>query len=232
MTNLPRKITRKIATTLVSDEKADLASLLAEAFRPAVSERSLPAEVKVPELTEAHRAALARLPEVFGKVQVTEPRLLTQQEAAALVEERQTIDLLMGVLKKRKDETLRENLANHLDKTAERTGVAGPETPTNDAGHYLVKQDVPVEGTGMKVQGIVSEGKATIDSARLKVLHEEGVLTRAEYLALTKVPEVDRVFDAAKARKAILADPSLLDKIAGATRQPSKTFTVKVAQDK
>jgi len=231
LTNLPVALTDQIARLLKENPKSDLIQLLADSFTESGSERNLPQEVKVPTLTKAHTEALARLPEVFGKVRVTEPRRLTDEELTALVEERETIDTLMAVLKKRKEETLRENLANHLDRVAESEGLVNPESAeTNDAGHYLVKQDFPVDGTDKKVQAIVSEGRPLVDSARLEELHQQGHISRADYLAITSVPPVARVFDADKARKAILKNPALLNAIAPATRKPKKTLTIKVAK--
>lgn len=211
---------------------ADLPALLVEAFVPKTDKETVArTSVKVPALTDQNRTDLKVLPEIFGQVQVSEPRALTDTEAKALVEERDVIDRLMLVLKKRKDETLRSNLANHLDALAEEAGLVTEDTPRDKDGHYIVKQDVPVEGTGRKVQGIVSTGKATVNSADLLDLHNEGILSREEYLALTSVPPVQRVFDPAKAKKAILKNPALIDKIAQATRAPNQTFSVKVAND-
>lgn len=211
---------------------ADLPALLVEAFVPKTDKETVArTSVKVPALTDQNRTDLKVLPEIFGQVQVSEPRALTDTEAKALVEERDVIDRLMLVLKKRKDETLRSNLANHLDALAEEAGLVTEDTPRDKDGHYIVKQDVPVEGTGRKIQRIVSEGKASVDSAMLERLHEEGVLSREEYLSLTSPPTVKRNFDPDKARKAVLKDPALLEKIAAAVKAPRKTNTIKVAND-
>ena len=227
-TGLDEQAITQIADTLRASKDADLVALLVDSFTVSTTSTA-PMKVKVPVLTDQHRADLKALPEVFGKVQVTEPRLLTEAETRDLVIERDTIDRLLTVLSKRKDETLRENLANHMDRLAEEEGIATEETDAK--GHYFVKQDVPVEGTGRKIQRIVSEGKASVDSAMLERLHEEGVLTRQEYLSLTSPPTVKRNFDPDKARKAVLKDPALLEKIAAAVKAPRKTNTIKVAND-
>lgn len=227
-TGLTDQALTQIADTLRSSSDADLVALLVDSFTVTTTSTA-PVPVKIPALTEQHKADLRALPEVFGKVAVTEPRLLTETELRDLVVERDTIDRLMAVLKKRKDETLRENLANHLDRLAEEQGVSTDDTDAK--GHYFVKQDLPVEGTGRKVQRIVAEGRATVDSAMLARLEEEGALTREEYLSLTSLPEVKRNFDPDKARKAVLKNPALLEKIAVAVNAPRKTVTVKVAND-
>lgn len=229
--NIDRFRRELVLSGLRAKPDADLPALLVEAFVPRTTSTTSPVNVKIPALTEQHRKDLAALPEVFGKVAVTEPRLLSEAELRDLVTERDTIDRLLTVMKKRKDETLRENLANHLDRVAEEQGLVSEGEETDAKGHYFVKQDAPVEGTGRKVQAIVSESKATVDSGALLDLLNEGILTRAEYLALTSEPEVRRVWDPAKARKAILKDPSLLDKVAQATLAPRRTLTIKVAND-
>lgn len=227
--DLPALFT-KVAQDLREHPDRDLVQALADAFVEDVSERHGPKDVAIPTLTDAHIKALSHLPEVFAKVKVTEPRRLTHDEIVTLIDERETIDTLLGVLKKRKDETLRENLAYHLDRVAEDEEIVTEHVETNDAGHYLIKQDLVVDGTGKKVQAIVSEGKPVVDSARLEDLHRAGLISRADYLQITSPPAVTRVFDAEKARRAILKDPSLLAKIAQATKKPKKTLTIKVAK--
>lgn len=230
MTDLTKAQTDK-AIKAITTENADIAQVLTETFTPDTTSVA-PATVKIPVLTEAHLKALKTLPEVFARVTPSEPRMLTEQEQQALVAERDTVDLLLSLLKARKDGSLREHLANHLDRLAEEEGLASEGDVTDKKGHYFVKQDVPVEGTGRKVQRIVSEPKPRIDSAALLRMHEEGDLSREEYLSLTVVPEVSRVFDEPKARKAIKKHPHLLRKIAQATTRPDPTITIKVADDR
>lgn len=191
-----------------------------------------PKAVAAIKITDEHRQALARIVEEYGQVVPETPRLLTPDEQAAIVAERDTIDVILGLLTKRKDTSIREAIANHLDRLAE-AEAGGPDAArerygVNKDGHYTVKQDVPVEGTTRKMQGIVGEPSPTVSSEALLEAHERGDLTREEYLAITRVPEVGRVFDEAKAREAIKKDPELLFKIARTTVKPAKTLTIKV----
>lgn len=197
-------------------------------------EEVTPAAVKPIRITEEHRAALAAIVEQYGEVAPETPRLLTEQEQAAIVRERDTIDTILNLLKKRKDESIREALANHLDRLAE-AEAGGPEQAEarwgkDKYGHYTVKQDVEVPDTGKKIQGIVGEPKPTVSSAALYQAHLRGDLSREDYLAITKVPEVQRVFDEDKARAAIKKNPAILLKIARATEVPAKTLTIKTAK--
>lgn len=190
-----------------------------------------PEAVKPIPITEAQKAALARIVDVYGQVAPSSARALSKEEQKALVEERDVIDEVLGLLAARKDKSIRETIANHLDRVAEKNG-ADEHSPKDRNGHYAIKQDEPVEGTMRKMQRSVSDPKATVSSAMLLDLHNAGVLDRAEYLSLTSVPEVSRTFDEAKARKAIKANPGLLSKIAQATTKPAPTTTIKVVPHK
>lgn len=187
-----------------------------------------PEAIKPSPITEAQKEALAKVADVYGRVAPSSPRLLTKDEAKDIVEERQVIDTVLGLLEARKSKSIRETIANHLDRLAEKDG-ADEHTEKDRNGHYALKQDVPVEGTEVKMQRSVSDPKATVDSARLADLHAAGLIDRATYLSITSVPPVARIFDEAKARKAIKANPGLLSLIAQATTKPAKTTTIKVA---
>ncbi len=193
-----------------------------------------PEAVKPMPITEEQKAALARIADIYGSVAPSSARALSKDEAKAIVEERVVIDTVLGLLEARKSKSIRETIANHLDRLAEKDHdhPADEHTEKDANGHYARKQDVPVEGTSLKMQRSVTDPKASVSSALLRDLHIAGVFDRAEYLSLTSVPEVDRVFDEAKARKAIKANPGLLSKIAQATTKPAKTTTIKVAPNK
>lgn len=188
-----------------------------------------PEAVKPIPITEEQRAALAKIPEIYGKVAPSSARILSKAEAKDIVEERAVIDTVLGLLAARKDKSIRETIANHLDRDAETHLGADEHTEKDANGHYALKQDFPVEGTSLKMSRSVTDPKATVSSAMIEELHKAGVFDRAEYLSITSVPEVARNFDEAKARKAIKANPGLLSKIAQATTKPAKTTTIKVA---
>lgn len=228
-----KKAQTDAALKAIDADKESLAEVLTEVFAPktTVSHSEAPAKLKTVAMTEAHKAAIERLPEVYALVTPEVPRMLNDEELASIVDERTVIDSLLTLLKKRKDDSIREALAYHLDKVAEAEGTAGPESETDKNGHYYVRQEVSVDGTGKKVQRIVSDPTPQVSSALLLELYEEGVLTRKEYLDLTSVPTVARNFDEAKARKAIRKDPALMTKIAQAVTRPNPTITIKVAND-
>lgn len=222
--------TQKTAAIKALDEKTPVAQVLTDTFAPKVSaaHHDAPDTLKPSVLTQAHKEALRRLPEVYGQVAPESPRLLTDDEVEALVDERTVIEALLSLLKSRKDTSIRETLAYHLDRVAESEGIAGPETPTDTRGHYYVKQELEVPEALRKVQRIVSDPKPVVDARMLLDLHEEGVLSREEYLSVTSVPEVARNFDEDKARKAIRKNPALMTKIAQAVTRKDPTITIKV----
>ena len=225
----------KQAMIQIETGKATFGEVLASVLHGEVTREEVTPTALVPiKITEEHRAALAAIVEQYGQVAPETPRLLTEAEQVALIKERDTIDTILGLLKKRKDESIREALANHLDRLAE-IEAGGPEAAEakygkDKHGHYTFKQDVPVPGTDKKIQGIVGEPKPVVSSTALYEAHERGDLTREEYLAITKVPDVKRVFDEEKARAAIKKNPDLMFKIARATEVPAKTLTIKTAK--
>lgn len=186
---------------------------------------------KVAAITEAQRASLTALPSVYGQVVPTERRILTPVEITALMRERDEIDAVLALAKKRKEGTLRETLANHFDVALEDNEGFDPETPIDDKGHYICStpQEVEAEGTGRKFVMSASNPSPTVDSALLEAAHLAGIISRPDYLALTSLPEVARVFDQDKARKAIKANPALLSLVARAAKAGTPVNTLRIS---
>lgn len=159
---------------------------------------------------------LTRLPEVFGKVNPTEVRELTDDEIAAIADERNVIDGLASLLKERKEDGIREIIALHFDKVAERTGLVKDDTATDDKGHYLLKQEQVVGDQKFSRQ--LSTKKPSLDGESLLAAYERGDITREEYLSCTR--EV-RVYDETKTRAAFKKNPLLLVKLRKAMRKGS-----------
>ncbi len=193
--------------------------------------------VAPPAITDKQKAALARIPDLYGKVTPTTIRLLTDEELRDLVEERQLIDDIVKFLNARKTETIRETLAYHLDllaeADAEKAKAEGlhfdPLTTDAKGEHYAVKQDVQVPDSEHVVARTVTGGKPVLTIAAVEKAHKEGLIDRPTYLAITKTPEVSRVLDSDGMAKAIKKDPSLLFRLADLTDpvKPGTTITVK-----
>lgn len=181
-------------------------------------------------LSEDEKIAIKRLPEVYGRVAPEDNRLLTQEELVLLIEERGIIDTVLKVIKTRKDESIRETLANHLDHVFLHVADADTValTPIDKKGHVQTKQDVPVDGTGRKVQKTVSDPKPQLSMASVEQAHKDGKIDRKTYLKITRMPEVPRVLDEPGLAKAIKDDPSLLYVLAPYTTVADKITTIKV----
>lgn len=226
--DLVRKVLAQVETGKIS-----LGEAIAAVLDGKISiEDVTPVVPAVIAITEADQVALVAIVDQYGKVAPSTARLLSKAEQKAIVEERVTIDKILGLLKTRKDTSIRETLANHLDRAAERDGKVKESTERDSRGHFCLKQDEPVADTSLKISRSVSEPKPVVSSAELFKAYESGALTREEYLAVTVVPDVSRVFDETKARKAMGKDPSLLFKLANATTQAAKTTTIKCLPNK
>ena len=205
---------------------SDMFATIATIEDPQVPDKKPP----VPKaLTDEQMEAIKRLPEVYGTVVVTADRALTPKEQRAIVEERMVLDTLLTVLEKRKSESIREVLANHLDHVldAEKQATARKDK----VGHYAEKQDVPVDGTGMKIQRSVSGGKPNLTMAEIEALHTAGAIDRKTYLAVTKKPDLPRVLDESGLHKAIQKNPALFFLLASVAKPTLPQTTIKVVKD-
>lgn len=188
---------RKVAAALLDDSP--------------VPEGPKPQPAPVIPMTDELVHALGILPAVFGKVQPTAVRTLSDEESRTLRDERAAIDEILKVLETRKS-AIRGIVYNHLDKVAENEGVVSITTERDEAGHYIIARPknperAEIPGTTKEWSREYRAGSVTIEGARLKELLDAGDIDRATYLAFTR--EV-RVFDEAKAFEAISKDPGLL----------------------
>lgn len=160
-----------------------------------------------PELT----AAVAVLPAVLGRVQPERLRELSDGEVKDLYAEQQALAMIVKTLAAR-EKAIGQIVRGHMSMVAARTGEATDETEVDDNGFPIVgtKGDAhrfPIPGTGKEWSLERVEASPSIDVKYLEELLANETVTRAEYLAMTTSV---RVFDEAKAMKAIEKDPSLL----------------------
>lgn len=220
----------KVGVLQILQGKMTLSDLIDAVVHP--TPKTVEKKPPVPQsLTPEVIEAIQRLPEVFGKTVVTADRALTNAELKAIVEERATIDKVLTPLTKRKDESIREVLANHMDHKAERD--ENREERTDAKGHYAPweTQNLPVEGTDLKVQRFATGGKPKLTIAQIEALHAEGKIDRPTYLAITKKPEQPRVLDEDGLHKAIQKDPALFFLLASVAEPTTPTTTVKVVKN-
>lgn len=165
-------------------------------------------EVTAPvKITPELRAALRRLPEVFGSVVPTEPRRLEQVEVDRLTEERDVINQVITALGKR-DKDIDESMRHHMDAYAPQdapvitTGVARGHRLLASEGHPF---EIPVTGMTDAWQQRRVAGKAELSIGLLADLLAAGSITTAEFNALT-IPV--RELDEAKIRVATRKSPA------------------------
>ena len=187
-------------------------------------------------LTDKAKAALVKLPRVFGGTEVTERRELTGNEVTSLFDEYQTISAI-GTLMEDRKESIKQAVRNHIDLTAQQQGVGDT---VDSHGFRIVASKgapvrLPVEGSNEEFSLEYRGGRAgtmSVSSEKLLDMYEQGEISREDYLALTREK---RVFDEDKATKAVLDNPALIEilhsasVVTGATA-PSQSLFVRKAR--
>lgn len=184
---------------------ASLSDLLAGPARELPESDPFPEPAPVVKFTRTVQAAIDELPRLAGKVNVTERRMLTAAELAKVTDERHAITAVIKPLAQRSD-AISEMVRAHQDVSAEKQRLAVPKsitrggrvieaTPRVGSGvakaHYLLASkgqpfETPVEGWEDGWQQRYVSGKPELSESLLARLLEEGNVTRAEYLALTR----------------------------------------------
>lgn len=198
----------------------DLMDILKEVGLAPAPERSTGTVPAPSQITEAERDALKKLPEVFGKVCPTNPRLLNGPEKKAVDIERGYITTIEKMVTTRKED-IRHILNNHLDRRAEEAGITGGED-LDRHGHWLIKNADPIPDTNREISRTIQHYEPTYDSVALYRAYEAGDITREQYNALTSRPEVARQIDETKAAKEIAKDPTLLGVLAQYGTRPGR----------
>jgi hypothetical protein len=187
---------------------------------PAVAPRAEIEVLDLPDvspLSDDQKAALVKLPLVYGKVVPDTVRALEPAELQSLLEERYVLDEIEATIKKRK-ESIRSAICNHIDKQHE--GEDGVER--DDKGHVLIKEKVKVTGQPkcFSLELRTEAPEATAEG--LKALADDpefSEFTHDDYLEMT-VPA--RVVDEHRVMLALRKNPVLLRALAKATR-PGRT---------
>jgi hypothetical protein len=191
---------------------ADLAKILAGPAPEIAQDAPFPAAPPKVNITAGLKAALKKLPSVFGVVTPTEHRKLEQDELKRLTEEVVTIETIKTQLGDRL-EAAKEAVRHHLDFLAVEGAADGQEllrvAEGVAKGHVIIaKKNAPyklhVEGAEDPWEQRYVAGKAAVNGSRIPGLEKDGVITHAEALACTR--EV-RVFDEDKLAALIRKNP-------------------------
>jgi hypothetical protein len=179
---------------------ADLAKILAGPAPEIAQDAPFPAAPPKATITTALRAALKKLPAVFGAVMPTEHRKLELDELKRLTEEAIVIETIKGQLEPRL-EAAKEAVRHHMDFLGADALLDGEEllrvAEGIARGHAIVAKPgspfrISVEGAEDPWEQRYVAGKTTVSGAKISNLEKEGFITHAEALACTR--EV-RVFD-------------------------------------
>lgn len=162
-------------------------------------------------MTPDLQAAVAVLPSVLGRVQPDRLRELSEVEVQDLHAEREALAEIVKTLATR-EKAIGQIIRGHMSMVAARTGEATNESEVDNDGFPIVgtkgdphRFNIPGTSKAWSLERV--EGTVGIDVDVLEDLVVDGVVTRKEYLAMTKTV---RVFDETKTMNAIEKDPSLL----------------------
>jgi hypothetical protein len=206
----------KAALARMQDAKpwsvADLAKILAGPAPVIAQDAPFPAAPPKVNITASLKAALKKLPSVFGVVTPTEHRKLEQDELKRLTEEVVTIETIKTQLGDRL-EAAKEAVRHHMDFLGADSLQDGKEllrvAEGVAKGHVIVAAQgepfrIPVEGAEDPWEQRYVAGKPSVSGAKIPSMEKDGVITRAEALACTR--EV-RVFDEERLAALIRKNP-------------------------
>jgi hypothetical protein len=208
---------KKVMSTLAGEVEQDV---------PATPEA--PAAIPMtPELVNA----LARVHEVFGRVNPTAVRPLTHEENQLLLTENRTLDLVIKALTDRLEHT-KTIARNHMHALAVARGLGDGEVDQH--GHRLIAgpskpYKVSVEGTDLAWSLQYGSPKVTLDGNVLEQMLADGEIDRETYLSFTVEK---RVFDEDKAMRAIQKSPALLKVLKRMIKRGRPTTSLFVRKNK
>jgi hypothetical protein len=192
----------------------DLVAILA----PKAAALAVPAEPPLPAvITDDQKAALERLPEVFGSVVPVERRDLLPSEASKLLEERDVLKKIATMAADR-EQAIRTTVLNAHDVRLEESGEDLSDVERDKDGHYIRKGEVRAEsGAGQRFSVEARSGSASVNPDLLRALaadENEPWFTHDDYLKMTTQT---RVFDEEKTMIALRTNPALLKALRHAT---------------
>lgn len=216
------------ALVQINSGSITLADLL-KALSPKQQSAPVPAVLPKPaEIAEKQRAAMAKVPDVFGQVVPTERRALEPVEVKALVEEKQTLDTVKKMAETRlKDITL--TVHNHLDVEIEAALPEADRPIRDDNGHYIVAGEAPAPGEEQQFTREVKNYAASLSVEGLQLQEALGLLSHEDFLAMTSQV---RVVDEAKVMQAVRKKGELVHVLAAATTAGKQGTSVQLRKRK
>ena len=208
---------------LASGESIKLVDITKAVATPEVV--SVPDNIPLPaQITIEQANAVARLHEVYGKVQPQEVRKLEPTEVNDLMEERLVLDEVESIAKVRK-ESIRTAVLNHIDSVIPESDGEG----RNKEGHLLVQARVHPSDHDKDFSWEVSNRGGTLDETALRALDASGAISHEDYLAMT---DQVRVVNESKVLDMLRKKPELLDRIGEAVSPTSKVGSLYIRKKK
>jgi hypothetical protein len=198
---------------------------LLKTLAPTPTSEVMSATLPVPaEITQEQRDALEKVVEVFGKVVPTERRALVPTEISDLVEEKETLDQLKGMVASR-HENIRTTIFNHFDVEAEERGIPDGTVITKDSHYALPGEARGLPDTPQKFTRQISNVSPSLNLDVLRTLEEDPDVefSHKDYLAIT---DQVRVLNEHKLMLALKKNPKLIVAIARAIKKGSKTASM------
>lgn len=179
-------------------------------------------------ITDEQRAALDRLPEVFGRIMLGEPVELEPEEMRDLHIERDTLDIIEKMAKGRKDD-IRSYLLHHFSLV---NADKADELARDKDGHLVPSSTVryPIQGTDKDWSLEPRKGTANFEVETFKRLAEDPEVEDVTYDDYLAVTEQTRVFSEHKAMLHLKKNPKVMDAMAKAVTErgtPSITVTTR-----
>jgi hypothetical protein len=207
------------------DGAADLDSVLKAiaAKKPSSVPEKPTTAPKIVEVSDATKTAISRLNDDLSTTHLpSERRRLSPTELTELAKLGTDAKLVQkGV--EQAVAAVKQAAFNHLDVGLETDN--DPETLADyldpKSGHYLVKGEQEIPGTGKRFVRELAQASPTITATDLKGLWEEGKISRALYYRLTRKVAVPRELDEAALLAELKKNPRVADLIAPAV-QPGK----------
>jgi hypothetical protein len=186
---------------------ADLADIIAAPARQVSEDEALPQPAAPVNFTDKLRAALRKLPQVFGSVQPTERRRLEEAEIVRMTDEYNAIETVKAQMAKRQ-EAIKEAMRIHQDFLAADAGRTSIRIADGVArGHYLAATpgepfEVAVAGYEDSWSQRYVKGGTSQSLTLLTELLDTEEISREEFNAFTHaVRELDEAKIAAYIRK-------------------------------
>lgn len=193
----------------------DLKALVAPKAKPIEP----PSKIPVPAvITDAQRADLAALPDVFGSVVPTERRKLTADEATALVTEQALLKRVTKFVGERID-NIRLTVLNHFDAEVIESNKADEYERDKD-GHFIVPGRVQSTAGAQQFSNEPRKGSSTLSPSKLQEL-----LSHEDWLAVTRQ---ERVLDENKFMLHLRKNPHLVSVVAAATETGVGSNTIQI----